>query len=409
MVRHPPLLYSNDYLRMDVKKEVAAHEEEMIDLRRDFHRHPELGFQEFRTADIIADYLRDCGLDVSEQVARTGVVGVLQTKDSDQTVLLRADMDALPIDEENDIPYKSTNPGKMHACGHDGHLAMLLIAAKILTKHKSEIQGNIKFVFQPNEETGGARLMIKEGVLENLDVDAAFGVHLWTPLRSGQIGVSSGDVMGGLYEFELIIRGQGGHTSAPQSAVDPILSASKVIQAVQEIQTRETDPLNPTVIMFGEINGGTATNIIPEEVKLGGTIRYLRQKNEGDSTSLKEKFERKIKQVCYTSGTEYELQYIASSPPVHNDEKIGDLVKISAKQTVGSSENIVGCINLAGEDFAEFTQLIPSCFYFIGTGNKEKHTDYPHHHPRFNIDEDTLAIGVEMHVRNVLNYFNNDC
>jgi amidohydrolase len=389
---------------MDIKEKIDELNEELIDLRRDFHKHPELGFEEFRTAKIVADYLRDCGLEVKENVAKTGVVGLLKGEKPGKTLMLRADMDALPIQEQNDVDYKSEHDGVMHACGHDGHTAMLLVAAKILSQYKDELHGNVKFVFQPNEETAGARKMIEEGVLENPKVDGAFGLHLWTPIESGKIAISHGAVMGGLYEFEVKIKGQGGHTSAPHTAVDPIIAASNVVQSVQSIQTREIDPLKPTLIMFGQINGGTATNIIPEEVDLRGTIRYLYRDEPGGSERPKERFERIIKNVCESHRADYEIDYIVESPPVYNDEDMVELAYESAQEVLDDKSKIVDYTNLAGEDFGDFSDEVPSTFFFIGTGNKKKGTDFDHHHPRFNIDEETLANGVEMHVRSTLNY-----
>ncbi len=386
---------------MDVKKEVAQLIGELISLRRDFHMHPELGYAEFRTSRIVAEYLTACGLEV-KNVAQTGVVGLLRGGQPGKTVLIRADMDALEQNELNDVPYKSVYDGKMHACGHDGHTAMLLVAAKILSRYRDKIKGNIKFVFQPNEETAGALDMIKEGVLEDPKVDAAFGLHLWTPMESGKIGLVSGPVMAGNEEFELTIFGRAGHTSAPQDSIDPIISAAAIIQSLQTIQTREVNVLSPTLIMFGKIKGGTGRNIIADKVELGGTIRYLYQNEDENKEKLKDKFERVIKGICDAMRTEYELKYIPSNPSIINDSAMVELVRESAMETLGDGNSIVAHVCMAGEDFAEFARRVPSAFFFIGTGNRAKGTDFPHHHSRFNIDEDTLAIGVEMHVRNAL-------
>ncbi|MCF8008932.1 MAG: amidohydrolase [Halanaerobiales bacterium] len=389
---------------MDIKKEIKDLKVELIELRRDFHQHPELGFKEFRTAEIVAEYLKGLGLEVKEKVAKTGVVGLLKGDKPGKTLMLRADMDALPITEKNEIEYKSQKEGVMHACGHDGHTAMLMVAAKILARHKDKINGNLKFVFQPNEETAGAKMMIEEGVLEDPKVDGAFGIHLWTPIESGKIAISRGAVMGGLYEFELKITGKGGHTSAPHTAVDPIVVASSIIQNVQAIQTREIDPLKPTLIMFGQINGGTATNIIPEETTLRGTIRYLYRDLLENEERPRERFERIIENTCKSYRADYEIKYIVESPPVYNNDRMVDYVFETAKEVLNNSKDIVNYTNLAGEDFGEFSDKVPSTFYFIGTGNKDKETDYAHHHPRFNIDEETLITGVEMHVRSALNF-----
>lgn len=389
---------------MNIKEEIKELEPELINLRRDFHKHPELGWEEVRTAGIVAEYLRDLGLEVTEGVSKTGVVGLLKGDKPGRTLLLRADMDALPVEEENDFEYKSQNEGLMHSCGHDGHTAMLLVAAKILSRKKKELAGNIKFVFQPNEETEAARFMIEEGVMENPKVDAAMGIHLWTPLPSGKIGLAPEAVMGGLYEFEIIIKGKGGHTSAPHFSKDPIIAGTNIIQQAQMIQTREIDPMKATTIVFGQFQAGNATNIIPEKAHLKGTIRYLYQGGRNTEEKPRRRLERIVAGVCNTSDLEYEIKYPATSSPVYNDpELVLDLEEVAAK-VAGGTENLTEYRCLAGEDFGEFSAYVPSVFYFVGTGNAEKGTDYPHHHPKFDIDEATLKTGVEMHVRSALNY-----
>lgn len=389
---------------MDIKREVGQFIGELIALRRDLHAHPELGYEEFRTSEIISQYLRACGLD-TKKVAKTGIVGLLRGGKPGPTVLLRADMDALALQEMNDIPYKSKHEGKMHACGHDGHVAMLLVAAKILAKYREKISGNVKFVFQPNEETAGALDMIHEGVLEDPKVDSAFGIHLWTPLQSGTIGVVPGPIMAANEEFELTVIGKGGHTSEPHVGIDPIIAATQIIQAVQWIQTREVSVFRPTVIMFGKINGGTGRNIIPEKVELGGTIRFLYENEDAEKEVLKKRFERIITGICEATRTNYQLKYIPSNPSIFNDPRMVELIKAATRETLGQGGAIVSYSCMGGEDFAEFSKRVPSAFYFVGCGNREKGTDYPHHHCHFNIDEDSLAIGVEMHVRTVLKYF----
>jgi amidohydrolase len=314
-------------------------------------------------------------------------------------------MDALPQEEKTGLPYKSINKGIMHACGHDGHTAMLLIAAKILSDHKDEIKGNVKFVFQPNEEEAGALNMINEGILESPKVDAAFGLHLWTPIESGKIGLASGPIMAAMEEFELSVIGRAGHTSAPHTAVDPILAAANIIQSLQSIQTREIDPLLPIVIMVGKVQGGSGRNIIADKVNIGGTIRFLFKDEAAEKLILLEKFERVVKGICEAMGVQYELRYIPSNPSLMNNSKMTELVRKASKETYGTEDNVYEYKCMAGEDFAEFTHRVPSAFYFIGTGNAEKQTQYPHHHPMFNIDEDTLRYGVEMHVRSVFNFF----
>ncbi len=387
---------------IDIKKEVMDLNEELIDLRRDFHRHPELGYQEFRTSKIVKEYLENLGIE-TKIVTDTGVVGLLRGGKEGKTVLLRADMDALPQEEKTDVDYKSVEEGKMHACGHDGHTAMLLAAAKILAKHRDQLSGNVKFIFQPNEEGAGALNMINEGVMEEPKVDAAFAIHLWTPIESGKIGICGGPVMGACEVFEVTVMGKGGHTSTPHVGIDPILIASSIIQGIQSLETRETSPLAPITIMVGSIKGGTGCNIIADKVQMEGTIRFLFENEEEEKKKLLEKFERVVKGICDAMGTTYQLKFIPSNPAAINDDRMAELVKQAARETL-EGECSVTYRNMAGEDFAEFTQRVPGVLYFVGTGNEEKGTHYPHHHPKFNIDEDTLKTGVEMHVRTVLKY-----
>ena len=390
---------------MDVKKEVMELNDELIELRRDFHQHPELGLEEFRTAEKVEEYLKDVGLEVS-RIAETGVVGLLNGSQPGKTLMLRADMDALPVEENTSVPYKSVNKGKMHACGHDGHTAMLLIAAKILSRYRDEIKGTIKFLFQPNEENMCAGLLVEKGVLDDPKVDAAFGIHLMSPLETGKIGIASGAVMAGMHVFKLIITGKGGHTGFPQESIDPIITASNIIQTTQIVQTREIDVFKPTLIIFGRIEGGTTSNVIPEKVEMEGTIRYLYDaEGEGENHPCK-KFERIVKNVCDTHRAKYAIEYTYSHPAVINDPEMADFVKATAEKHVDIKENIVPFVTMVGEDFCMFANKVPSAFYFIGSGNREKGTDYPHHHPCFNIDEDALPVGVEMHVRNALSFLN---
>lgn len=387
----------------NIKEQVRSLENELIELRRDFHKHPELGYQEFRTSKIVYDYLEELGLEVST-VSKTGVVGLLKGKKKGKTVMLRADLDALPQEEKTDLSFKSVNEGVMHGCGHDGHTAMLLVAAKILSSYKDKINGNIKFVFQPNEEEAGALAMIKEGVLDNPKVDAAFGIHLWTPLESGTVGLASGPIMGALEEFELKIIGKAGHTGSPHTANDPILASANIIQSIQSIQTRETNPLSPIAIMIGKIDGGTGRNIIADQVKIGGTIRFLFEDEKREKKVLLRKFERLIQGICEAMDVGYKINYIPSNPALFNDERLVPAIRKAAIETFEQEDIFVEHRNMAGEDFAEFSQRVPSLFYFIGNGNKEKETHYPHHHPCFKLDEETLKYGVEMHVRSVLDF-----
>jgi len=390
---------------MEISKLIAEYADEIIELRRDFHRHPELGLEEHRTSEKVAAYLKNCGLEIC-RMNKTGVVGLLRSDQPGPTLLLRADMDALPIQEENDVPYKSVNAGVMHACGHDAHTAMLLVAAKIFTSLKQKLPGNIKFVFEPNEENVGALAMIEEGLLENPRVDGCLGLHIWTPLQSGQIGITEGPVMAGMEHFKLIVKGRGGHTASPQSAIDPIIAAAGIIQGVQSIQTREIDVLKePTIIMFGQIQGGTASNVIPDSVTLEGTMRYLFEGDPQSEEHPKKRFERVVSNICGAHRAKYELSFLYGHPTLVNHREMAALVHAVAARELDPAPEIVSFVSLAGEDFSEFAARVPAAFYFLGTGNPAKQTDFPHHHPRFNIDESVLTIGVEMHVRGALTFF----
>jgi amidohydrolase len=383
-----------------LRDEVRELNPELIALRRDFHGFPELGFREFETSRKVQDYLRTLGLEV-KSLAQTGVVGLLRGGRSGKTVMLRSDMDALPIQEDNALPYRSQCPGIMHACGHDGHMAMLLAAAKLLARRREEITGCVKFVFQPNEEVAGAGAMIEAGVLQDPAVDAAFAIHLWSALPSGTVGLSSGAVTAGLTIFDLTVLGKGGHTGYPQEAIDPILTAAGIVQAVQAVQTREISQLEPTIIMFGQIHGGTKANVVPESVQLSGSLRCLYEGGEQDPEG---RFERIVKGICDAHRARYELKFTVENHPVLNDPGMVRLARQSAEETLGSRGRLVEYTTLVGEDFSEYCRQVPGALAFLGVADRAKGSDYPHHSSRFNIDEDMLAVGVEMHVRSALNY-----
>jgi len=389
---------------MDFTETIAESTDELIELRRDFHRHPELGMEEHRTGDKVAAYLEDCDLDVT-RMNGTGVVGLLRGGRPGPTLLMRADMDALPIQEETGLPFQSVNDGVMHACGHDAHTAMLMVAAKILAREAEALRGSIKFVFEPNEENVGALAMIEEGVMENPRVDACTGIHVWNPLPTGQVGLTPGPVMAGMEHFDLVVKGRGGHTATPQSAVDPVLAAASVIQAVQSIQTRETDVLRePTVIMFGKIEGGTASNVIPDTVTLSGTMRYLFEGPADSPDNPKRRLERIVSGVCDAHRCGYALTFLYGHPTLVNHVGMTELV-CAAVSAMEAPPELVSFVTLAGEDFSEFASRVPSNFSFLGAGKTGGGEPFPHHHPRFDIDEAALPVGVELHVRTALYFF----
>lgn len=390
---------------MEISEEVAGLNTELVNLRRDFHQHPELGFNEFRTAEKISEYLRSCGLE-ARRMTKTGVVSVVEGGRPGRALLLRADMDALPIQEENDLPYCSGNPHVMHACGHDGHMAMLLVAAKILARHRDDLQGRVVLVFQPNEENEGAMPMIQEGLLEDYPVDACMGLHLWPSIPTGKLGVSAGPVMAGIVQFVLKISGKGGHTGYPQQAVDPVLCAANIIQSLQMIQTREISVFEPTIIMIGKISGGTASNIVPDSVTMEGTARFLHEDAANASQNIIRQIERLTAGICSAHRTTYSLRVESSAPAVVNDTRLVEIVRSAAIETTGDEKNIVRNVTTVSEDFSEFSSRIPGAFYFLGCGDGSEETSFSHHHPRFNIDEQALKIGAEMHVNTTFAFLN---
>jgi amidohydrolase len=389
-----------------IKQRIAELNKELLNLRRDFHKHPELGFEEHRTAGVVENYLKNLELH-PQRMTKTGVVALLEGSKPHPVLMLRADMDALPIEEESDEAYKSKNKGVMHACGHDAHMAMLLVAAKILSENKSNISGTIKFVFQPNEEIAGAIHMIEDGVLENPTVDAVMGIHIWTPVASGKIAVTAGPVMAGLDVFKVTIHGKGGHTGVPEDAVDPVIAAANVIQTVQIIQTREISNLKSTVIMFGKIAGGTKSNIIPDKVQLEGSIRFLYPGGSGSEEQPSERLIRIVEQVCKTHRCTCEIDIVHENIPLINHDEMVKIAKETAAEVFGDKKCLIDNQTIASEDFSEFSSRVPGVFMFLGTGNEKKGSHISHHNPCFDIDEDTMPAGVEMHVKGALNFFKN--
>ncbi len=386
---------------VSISEQLTGLQKELIELRRDFHMYPELGFEEHRTSGIVASYLKECGLEVSK-MAKTGVIGLLRGGQDGKNLLLRADMDALPIQEENEFSYKSRHEGIMHACGHDGHTAMLLVAAKILSGYRDKLKGNIKFVFQPNEEDAGAYLLVEEGVMENPAVDAAAGLHLWSGLESGTVDICAGPVMAASHYFYLTIKGLGGHAGQINKAIDPIMTGSAVIQAVQAMQTREFEPLQPLSIVFTGFKAGFNTTIVPEKAEMQGSIRFL----STAGSSIRDSFSRVIAEVCSAHRADCELKFKVGNEMVSNDQEMAALAREAALSFPENKHTVTaGFRTMGGEDFSEFSNLVPSVFYFLGAGSKDKKTDYSHHHPCFNIDEDVLLTGAEMHVRLALKYF----
>jgi amidohydrolase len=370
-----------------------AYHQDAISLRRHLHQHPELSFQEVETGHWVADQLAALGIEHQHGIAENGVVGIIRgNKTSDKVVALRADMDALPIQEENDKPYKSQRDGIMHACGHDAHTASLLVTARLLQEMRDEFGGTVKLIFQPAEEKipGGASIMIKEGVLENPDPICIFGQHVHPPLEAGKIGMKPGIYMASADEIYVTVKGKGGHGATPNRCIDPVLIASHIIIALQQIVSRNADPTLPSVLTFGKINSkGGATNIIPDEVYLEGTFRTL------DETWREEAHQRMIRMaqsIAEGMGGSCDFRIDRGYPVLFNDEKLTAKAWLYAIEYLGK-ENVVELpLRMTAEDFAYYSQHIPACFYRLGTGNAAKKTTSALHTSTFDIDEDSLAL-----------------
>ncbi|MGB9793592.1 M20 metallopeptidase family protein [Caldisericum exile] len=387
---------------MENLKIIDEFKEEVISLRREIHMYPETAFEEYRTSDLVYNYLSKLGLEVKKGINKTGVVAELKVNNAKGTVLLRADMDALPIQEENEVPYKSRKDGKMHACGHDAHTAMLLVTSKVLTQMKEDVNFNVKFVFQPSEERdpGGAIGMIEEGILENPHVDFVFGLHVAGFYKANTIHIREGVMMAEADSFKIKIKGSGGHGAYPHKAVDPILIASHIVIALQAIISREIDPLEPAVLSFGKISSGDVFNVIPETAELEGTVRTLKDEV---SRFIKDRIEQNSSQIAQAFRGNATLEYNFGYPPLINHKIAVDFIKDIAREVVGYDKIFEAPVSMGGEDMAYFLKERSGAFYWLGALNEEKGIIYPNHSPKFDIDEDILPTGVKMHVATVLN------
>ncbi len=364
-------------------------------LRRDFHMHPELGFQEFRTAGIVARELTALGLEVTTGVGGTGVTALIEGGRPGPVVLLRADMDALPITEETGAAYASQNPGVMHACGHDGHTAILLTVARMLFAQRGELAGTVKLAFQPAEEgLGGAEKMIEDGVLDNPKVDYALALHVWNEKPLGWIGVSDGPSMAGGEIFKIKVVGKGGHGAAPHLTVDPILASAQVVSALQGIVARNVGPLETAVVSVCTIHGGETFNVIPPSVEMTGTIRTFEQSVR---RKVLERFEKTVQTVAEGLGCRAEVEVNRLTPAVINDNGLARRVQETARALFPESTLDTGnYVTMGSEDMAYIMEKVPGSFIFIGSANPEKGLDAAHHHPKFDIDEAALPRGAAL-------------
>ncbi len=390
-----------DQLKVEIDERVP----DLVAMRRDLHEHPETAFEEVRTSAIVAQRLRSLGFEVQTGIAKTGVVGLLQGGGAEgdvKTLAIRADMDALPIHELTTVDYRSQVAGKMHACGHDGHTSIALTVADILSKRRAELKGNVKFIFQPAEESvGGAQPMVEQGAMQG--VDNIIGLHLISNHPIGRVGVRAGGVFASADKLKFVVHGKGGHGGTPQTTVDPIVISAYIITALQVLVSRESSPFSPAVVTIGMINAGTASNIIPEYVEMHGTMRAF-------TATQREYLVRRIQEiangVALAMGGSCDVEIFDGCPPCVNDPLMTELVYQAAATTVGEKAVDTGeeILTTGADDMSYFLNTVPGCYFIVGAQNKEKEAIYPHHHPRFNIDEDALPIAVEVLTRAALDY-----
>lgn len=374
--------------------EAEAMREELIARRRDFHLHPETAFEEVRTSGIVAQTLQALGLEVQTGVGKTGVVAILEGDQEGPTVLVRADMDALPIHEENTAEYASTVAGKMHACGHDGHTSIALGVAQLLTRHRAQLAGRVKFVFQPAEEIGGgAKAMVADGVLENPRPDVSLGLHLWNNLPLGQIGMAEGPVMAGSSLFTIRLTGRGGHGAQPHMTLDPVVCAAQVITALQTIASRNVDPQDTVVVSVTMVKAGDTHNVIPQEAVLTGTLRaFKKEVRDQASQRIREISEG----VATALGCAAEVDIKHFTIPVVNHADVVEKVRGVFGEIAGEDNLDFTARTMGGEDMSALMDDIPGLFFFVGSANEARGLNYGHHHPRFDFDEAALPLGVAL-------------
>nr|WP_312578404.1 M20 family metallopeptidase [Sedimentibacter sp.] len=390
---------------MEIKLLVDRLNDEIINIRRDLHMNPEIGNNEFRTMKKICEYLDLWNIEYESGVAETGVVAIIKGKNNGRTIGVRADIDALPITEDSNESWKSRNDGIMHACGHDAHTAIALGTAKILKSMESELNGNVKFFFQPAEETtGGAERMIKEGCLKNPDVDYVVGLHVEPGIDTGKVGIKYGKMMASSDEIKIIVNGKSSHGAYPHEGVDPIFIASNLVLSLQSIVSRNISPLNSAVFTVGSIHGGTAGNVISDEVTMTGILRTL---DPDTRLYMKDRITSIVENVSIGLGGKSKLIIRESYGALINDDETVDEVRKTMVNALGEENVLINEFPTMGtEDFSYFSQSVKSCFYNLGCSDKDKRETYPLHSSKFNLDEGCLKIGVELQVKNVLALLN---
>lgn len=387
---------------MNIKKEIEAIRGEVIGMRRDFHRHPELGFREFRTSKIVKEYLEALDLDEVHTISGTGVIGILKGGKPGKRVILRADIDALPIQEASGEPFSSETPGVAHACGHDGHTAMMLGMAKIWAAHRNEIKGTIVFLFQPNEEDAGAQIMIDDGAMDITGKpDAIFGYHLWSTMPLGSIGAHAGSTMASSYYYKIKIHGKGGHGGYPHTAINPIDAATYVLSGIKTMTALEEDIFKPTVITCCMIHAGQKEIIVPETLEMEGSIRCLHQGHE----RVHARFRQMVEQACAMCRCTCEIELKCGNSLLYNDPELSELARKVATRIVGADMVYTKDVAvMGGDDFAEFLQYGPGFYFFVGMQDEESGVGEDHHHPGFRVHEDVLPLGMEMLMELVTEY-----
>ena len=387
-------------MKIKIREEIKNIKDEIYTIRRHFHRYPELSFKEFNTAETISQHLNNLGISHKKGVGKTGIVGEINFGPG-PTIALRADMDALPIQEENNLDYKSLNDGVMHACGHDGHMAILLGAANALSKNSKLKKGTVRFIFQPAEEgLGGAKYMIEDGCLDK--VDEIYGLHLWNYQLYGEVGIKDGPVMTSADLFEIEVSGKGGHGATPQGTIDAIVVASNLVTMLQTIVSRNTNPLESTVLSIGKIKGGHNFNIISDKVHMSGTTRAYTEENR---TMIKQRMKEVIEGVSKSFGADIKLNYKDGYPPtVNHSSQVEKVLEAASSVVASGAKNPY--LSMGGEDFSYYLQNKPGCFFFVGSApNENEILSTPHHCSHFNIDERALLVGASVYVNLIENSF----
>ena len=391
---------------VNLKDKAEQLAERLSEIRRYFHQNPELSFEEYETGKKIISILKEHEIEVIENVGGTGIVGILEGGKPGKVVALRGDIDALPIQEQNDVSYKSKKDGVMHACGHDVHTTSVLGAAVILSSIREQLSGTVKFIFQPAEERNqGAKDMMEDNVLKEPDVDCIFGLHTMPSISAGKVGVKPGPMMAAVDRFTITVRGEGGHAAVPEQTRDSLVASSSLVQNMQTIVSRNVSPFENVVVSICTINGGQAWNVISDEVVMKGTVRSFNPEVQKDIPKM---IERIVDNTCKALNTEGEVNYKIDLPAVINGQAEAEIGQKAVEKIVGKEGAVIPDLTGGGEDFAIFMQDVPGCFYFLGVRNEERGIIYPWHHPKFDVDEKCLPVGAGILAQSAVDYLLNE-